>query len=107
MARCGSFGRLSGAGPGTADVWKSALWCKTPILEVRIEKGRDQQQALADRAASVVEFLQSQGIAGARISSEGYGSKYPVASNDTKEGRSKNRRVQVVLAEGVIAAPTQ
>jgi len=33
--------------PGAADLWKSALWCKTPILEVRIEKGRDQQQALA------------------------------------------------------------
>jgi outer membrane protein OmpA-like peptidoglycan-associated protein len=85
-----------------------------PNLNLRIEGYTDSTGTDAinnklsrDRAASVVEFLQSQGIAGARITSEGYGSKYPVASNDTREGKSKNRRVQVVLAEGVIAAPTQ
>jgi outer membrane protein OmpA-like peptidoglycan-associated protein len=36
----------------------------------------------------------------------GYGAKYPVAGNDTKEERAKNRRVEIVLAEGVVAAPT-
>ncbi|MFN3316470.1 MAG: hypothetical protein ACK40K_06635 [Raineya sp.] len=33
------------------------------------------------------------GIAENRISAEGYGDKFPVASNDTEEGRDKNRRV--------------
>jgi outer membrane protein OmpA-like peptidoglycan-associated protein len=84
-----------------------------PNLNLRIEGYTDSTGTDAinnklsrDRAASVVEFLQSQGIAGARMTSEGYGSKYPAASNDTKEGRSKNRRVEIVLAEGVVAAPT-
>ena len=56
-------------------------------------------------AASVVAFLSGEGIPGQRIASEGYGSRYPVASNETKEGRAKNRRVEIVLAEGVVAAP--
>ncbi len=85
-----------------------------PNLNLRIEgytdsTGTDEinNKLSRGRAASVVEFLQSEGIAGARMTSEGYGSKYPVASNDTKEGRAKNRRVEIVLAEGVVAAPTQ
>jgi outer membrane protein OmpA-like peptidoglycan-associated protein len=52
-----------------------------------------------------VAFLQGQGIAAARMISDGYGSRIPVASNETKEGRAKNRRVEVVVAEGVIAGP--
>src|SRR5262249_38112012 len=84
-----------------------------PNLNLRIEGYTDSTGTDAinnklsrDRAASVVEFLQSQGIAGARMTSEGYGSKYPAASTHTKEGRSKTRRVEIVLAEGVVAAPT-
>ena len=85
-----------------------------PKLNLRIEgytdsTGTDEinNKLSRDRAAAVVEFLQSEGIAGARMTSEGYGSKFPVAGNDTKEGRAKNRRVEIVLAEGTIAAPTR
>lgn len=83
-----------------------------PKLNLRVEgytdsTGTDEinNKLSRERAASVVEFLQVEGIAGSRITSEGYGSKYPVASNETKEGKAKNRRVEIVLAEGVIAAP--
>ncbi len=48
-----------------------------------------------NRASSVQQYLYSQGIANERMKSIGYGSAYPVADNDTKEGRAKNRRVEL------------
>jgi len=36
-------------------------------------------------------------VNGARIQSYGYGSRYPVASNDTTTGRDANRRVELEL----------
>jgi len=55
------------------------------------------------RARSVVQFLAEQGIALQRMVSEGYGPDRPIASNDTNEGRSRNRRVELVIAEGTVA----
>ncbi len=49
------------------------------------------------RALAVVEFLKAEGIAGERMKSEGYGPANPVAPNDTLAGRTKNRRVEIVL----------
>jgi len=49
------------------------------------------------RAASVVEALtRDYGIAPDRLASSGAGMTAPVASNDTEEGRAKNRRVELV-----------
>jgi len=49
------------------------------------------------RAISVKVFLTSAGIAGSRISTEGYGLEKPVAPNNTPEGRQKNRRVEITI----------
>ena len=49
------------------------------------------------RAASVGAYLQSQGVLPARIATQGVGPQYPIASNDTPEGRSQNRRVELIL----------
>jgi outer membrane protein OmpA-like peptidoglycan-associated protein len=83
-----------------------------PNLNLRVEGYTDSTGTDAindklsrERAASVQMFLQTQGIDGGRITSQGYGSQHPVASNDTKEGKAKNRRVEIVLAEGVVAEP--
>jgi outer membrane protein OmpA-like peptidoglycan-associated protein len=46
------------------------------------------------RAASVARYLTSKGISKDRLESEGFGMERPVASNDTDEGRAKNRRVE-------------
>lgn len=46
------------------------------------------------RAKSVIAYLTSTGVAAARLSSEGEGEFSPIASNDTEEGRAKNRRVE-------------
>ena len=56
-----------------------------------------------DRARSVVQFLAEQGIAATRMVAEGYGPDRPIASNDTGEGRSRNRRVEIVIAGGMVA----
>jgi len=48
------------------------------------------------RAQSVVNYLSSNGVAASRMSSVGKGASSPVASNDTSEGRHKNRRVEVI-----------
>jgi OOP family OmpA-OmpF porin len=46
------------------------------------------------RAESVANYVKSRGVElGDRFTTKGYGEAYPVASNDTKEGRAQNRRV--------------
>lgn len=48
-----------------------------------------------NRAAAVKDFLVSKGVAAKRITTQGLGSKSPVATNDTDAGRTQNRRVEV------------
>jgi len=47
------------------------------------------------RAESVKAYLVSKGIEANRVYTEGKGKKQPVADNKTKEGRAKNRRVEI------------
>ena len=49
-----------------------------------------------NRANAVKNFLTSQGIT-AEITIKGYGESRPIASNDTAEGRQKNRRVEIII----------
>ncbi|KGO84334.1 membrane protein [Flavobacterium beibuense F44-8] len=49
------------------------------------------------RAASVKTYLVGKGISGERINTVGRGEADPIASNDTKEGMSKNRRVEFAI----------
>lgn len=48
----------------------------------------------ADRAKSVRQYLIDHGIDEDALISEGFGIERPIASNDTEEGREKNRRVE-------------
>jgi len=48
------------------------------------------------RAGSVVKALVAQGVAAGRLRAAGVGYLSPVASNDTEDGRAKNRRVELV-----------
>ena len=59
--------------------------------------GDKHNQILSEnRANAVKNFLASQGIT-AEITIKGYGKTRPVASNDTPEGKQKNRRVEIVI----------
>ncbi|WP_159651471.1 OmpA family protein [Vibrio atypicus] len=49
------------------------------------------------RAQSVAATLEEKGIDASRITAKGEGENNPIASNETREGREKNRRVEVIV----------
>ena len=49
------------------------------------------------RATGVVRYLVAQGVNANSISAQGFGDSQPVASNDTAQGRAKNRRVEIMI----------
>ena len=75
----------------------------SPEVDFRIDGHTDStgpaayNQGLSERrAASVQDYLINHGIASDRITAvAGHGESEPVASNETKEGRAKNRRVEL------------
>lgn len=65
------------------------------------EGGDAHNKALSkNRAKSVRKYLVKKGgISKAMLSSKGYGEEQPIATNDTTDGREKNRRVEFVITE--------
>lgn len=61
-----------------------------------------------NRARTVANYLISRGVSASRVRSQGFGETMPVTTNDTAEGRTKNRRVEIkivpVTQEDVAAA---
>lgn len=49
------------------------------------------------RAKAVVDYLKEQGIPAVQLRFKGYGKRYPIAPNDTDEGRRRNQRVEVKI----------
>ena len=52
-----------------------------------------------NRAASTRDYLVARGVATNRIAIDGRGSREPIADNNTVDGRAKNRRVEIFVAE--------
>ena len=60
----------------------------------------DYNQWLSEkRAVSVKTYLQSLGVSGSRMETRGHGQVQPVATNQTKEGRQQNRRVEITILQ--------
>ena len=51
-----------------------------------------------ERAKNVYYYFVKNGISTDKLTVEGYGDTKPIASNDTEEGRAKNRRVEIIFA---------
>ena len=76
---------------------------KYPDLKFSVEGHTDNtgnaanNQTLSEaRAKAVCDKLQQMGIAATRLTAKGHGMNKPMDSNDTAEGRAKNRRVEFV-----------
>jgi chemotaxis protein MotB len=57
------------------------------------------------RASSVVRLFMAAGVEPARLAAVGYGEHKPVESNETPEGRARNRRVTLLILEDLAAPP--
>ena len=73
-----------------------------PETKVEIEGHTDNvgtaeynQRLSEERAKVIMDYLVENGIDAERLSQKGYGVTQPVASNETEEGRAKNRRVEL------------
>ena len=98
----GSYTLKPGAREKLAKI--SGIVLAHPGLSLQIEGhtdsvgGDDFNQQLSERRAdSVRDFLAAQGVPGSSITARGFGKMQPVASNDTPEGRQRNRRVELVV----------
>jgi outer membrane protein OmpA-like peptidoglycan-associated protein len=77
-----------------------------PDKNIRIEGHTDSTgdsetnlEISAKRANAVLDALVSLGVDPARFTTAGMGEDFPIASNETEEGRSQNRRVDVILLD--------
>jgi flagellar motor protein MotB len=58
---------------------------------------RDNEHLSLERAKVVRNYLVSRGIKGNLLEVDGHGAEQPVASNDDKDGKARNRRVEIIL----------
>jgi len=98
----GSYTLKTGAREKLAKI--SGIVLAHPGLNLQIEEHTDSvcsdemnQQLSERREDSVRDFLAEQGVPGSAISARGFGKTQPVASNDTAEGRQRNRRMEMVM----------
>lgn len=82
------------------------LLLSEPDKRVRIEGHTDasgpagvNERISLERAEAVKAALVGMGVAADRITAIGMGEEFPIASNDSAEGRSRNRRVDVILLD--------
>jgi outer membrane protein OmpA-like peptidoglycan-associated protein len=80
-----------------------------PGLRLEIEGHTDSvgsdeynQHLSEQRANAVREYLVTQGVQAANVTSKGLGETMPVASNDNAAGRQRNRRVELIVSGDVI-----
>lgn len=98
--RAGSVEFSSGTEPALQAL--SDLMLENPDQRIRIEGHTDNtgpdavnMRLSQERASAVANYLVSRGIAPERLIVKGYGSSQPISSNDSEDGRSRNRRIEI------------
>src|SRR5690606_29406352 len=82
----------------TSDKIKNARW----LVEGHTDsKGSDKynMELSMRRAASVEAYLESKGVPASLLKSVGFGESLPITTNETDEGRARNRRVELKFAD--------
>lgn len=69
----------------------------TDSARVLGKKFRSNRELSLFRAFSVIDFLIKNGFPAEKLSAYGYGEFKPVASNETEEGKGKNRRIEIIV----------
>jgi len=69
----------------------------TDNVPIKYSGWKSNWELSSHRSLSVLYYLSQRGVASRRLSATGYGEFHPVASNNTKEGKQKNRRVEIVI----------
>jgi OOP family OmpA-OmpF porin len=84
----------------------SAILKKHPEINVEVDghtcnigTAVYNQNLSKKRAKAVMEYFVGRGVDAKRLKVNGYGLTRPVADNKTKEGRAKNRRVELTIAQ--------
>jgi outer membrane protein OmpA-like peptidoglycan-associated protein len=105
---------------GTADINGSArenlakfsgIVASYPGLRFNVEGHTDStgsvvtnQELSMHRAMTVRDYLVAHGVPASSIDVVGFGASTPLADNSTADGRARNRRVEIVLSGGLLAA---
>jgi len=81
---------------------ETALRCPTANIEIAGHTDADGEDAFnlmlsEKRAQAVTDYLVKAGLPANRFTATGYGSSQPVASNDTDEGKARNRRIDFLV----------
>jgi outer membrane protein OmpA-like peptidoglycan-associated protein len=97
---------LTRDGRGKVDQIAGIIRRDAPNRRVTVEGHASRESASAEaynqrlserRANTVADALERNGVSGRNISSQGLGTRAPVATNDSESGRQQNRRVEVII----------
>jgi chemotaxis protein MotB len=77
----------------------NTVWVEghTDSVPIRNDRFPSNWELSAGRAAAVARFFEGSGVDPQRLAAVGYGEYRPLASNETEEGRARNRRVEIFL----------
>jgi outer membrane protein OmpA-like peptidoglycan-associated protein len=89
---------------GLLDQVAAVITSHPELTKIRVEGHTDKvgsaeynRKLSRDRANAVKEYLIGKGVDAGRLTTAGFGFDRPIATNDTDEGRSKNRRVEFII----------